>query len=207
MKVEKLVVGEMQANCYLVWDEQSKEAVVIDPGGDPDTIIDAISRNSLKVIHIINTHGHVDHVEANDLIRQKTGATLLIHSADVSLLQDLELNLSQALGRGKNFLPPTKALEDKDKLKLNGFELEVLHTPGHTPGSICLYGDKSLFSGDTLFAGGVGRTDLPGGNFRQLKDSLEHKILKLSDEVVVYPGHGPNTTIGKERRDNPFLGN
>ncbi|GAI10927.1 unnamed protein product, partial [marine sediment metagenome] len=104
MKVEKLAVGEMQANCYLVWDEQSKEAVVIDPGGDPDTIIDAISRNSLKVIHIINTHGHVDHVEANDLIRQKTGATLLIHSADVSLLQDLELNLSQALGRGKNFL-------------------------------------------------------------------------------------------------------
>jgi len=207
MKVEKLVVGEMQANCYLVWDEQSKEAVVIDPGGDPDTIIDAISRNSLKVIHIINTHGHVDHVEANDLIRQKTGATLLIHSADVSLLQDLELNLSQALGRGKNFLPPTKTLEDKDKLKLNGFELEVLHTPGHTPGSICLYGDKRLFSGDTLFAGGVGRTDLPGGNFRQLKDSLEHKILKLSDEVVVYPGHGPNTTIGKERRDNPFLGN
>ena len=207
MKVEKLAVGEMQANCYLVWDEQSKEAVVIDPGGDPDTIIDAISRNSLKVIHIINTHGHVDHVEANDLIRQKTGATLLIHSADVSLLQDLELNLSQALGRGKNFLPPTKTLEDKDKLKLNGFELEVLHTPGHTPGSICLYGDKRLFSGDTLFADGVGRTDLPGGNFRQLKDSLEHKILKLSDEVVVYPGHGPNTTIGKERRDNPFLGN
>jgi len=207
MKVEKLVVGEMQANCYLVWDEQSKEAVVIDPGGDPDTIIDAISRNSLKIIHIINTHGHVDHVEANDLIRQKTEASLFIHSADVSLLQDLELNLSQALGRGKNFLPPTKALEDKDKLKLNGFDLEVLHTPGHTPGSICLYGDKRLFSGDTLFAGGVGRTDLPGGNFRQLKDSLEHKILKLSDEVVVYPGHGPNTTIGKERRDNPFLGN
>lgn len=207
MKVEKLVVGEMQANCYLVWDEQSKEAVAIDPGGDPDTIIDAISRNSLKVIHIINTHGHVDHVEANDLIRQKTGASLFIHSADVSLLQDLELNLSQALGKGKNFLPPTKALEDKDKLKLNGFDLEVLHTPGHTPGSICLYGDKRLFSGDTLFAGGVGRTDLPGGNFRQLKDSLEHKILKLSDEVVVYPGHGPNTTIGKERRDNPFLGN
>jgi len=207
MKVEKLAVGEMQANCYLVWDEQSKEAVVIDPGGDPDTIIDAISRNSLKVIHIINTHGHVDHVEANDLIRQKTEASLFIHSADVSLLQDLELNLSQALGRGKNFLPPTKALEDKDKLKLNGFDLEVLHTPGHTPGSICLYGDKRLFSGDTLFAGGVGRTDLPGGNFRQLKDSLEHKILKLSDEVVVYPGHGPNTTIGKERRDNPFLGN
>ena len=115
--------------------------------------------------------------------------------------------MSQALGRGKNFLPPTKALEDKDKLKLKGLELEVLHTPGHTPGSICLYGDKRLFSGDTLFAGGVGRTDLPGGNFRQLKDSLEHKILKLSDEVVVYPGHGPNTTIGKERRDNPFLGN
>ncbi|MFQ5835691.1 MAG: MBL fold metallo-hydrolase, partial [bacterium] len=106
MKIEKLVVGEMQANSYLVWDEQSKEAVVIDPGGDPDAIFDAISRNSLKVIHIINTHAHVDHVEANDLIRQKTQATLFIHSADVSLLQDLELNLSQMLGREKNFLPP-----------------------------------------------------------------------------------------------------
>lgn len=205
MKVEKLVVGEMQANCYLAWDEQSKEAVVIDPGGDADTIVDAISRNSLKVIHIIDTHAHVDHVGANDLIRQKTEASLFIHSADVSLLQDLELNLSQMLGREKNFLPPTGVLEDKDKLKLKGFDLEVLHTPGHTPGSVCLYGDGRLFSGDTLFAGGVGRTDLPGGNFKQLKDSLEHKILKLSDKVVVYPGHGPNTTIGKERRDNPFL--
>jgi len=205
MKVEKLVVGEMQANCYLAWDEQSKEAVVIDPGGDADTIFDAISRNSLKVIHIIDTHAHVDHVGANDLIRQKTEASLFIHSADVSLLQDLELNLSQVLGREKNFLPPTGVLEDKDKLKLKGFDLEVLHTPGHTPGSVCLYGDGRLFSGDTLFAGGVGRTDLPGGNFKQLKDSLEHKILKLSDKVVVYPGHGPNTTIGKERRDNPFL--
>jgi glyoxylase-like metal-dependent hydrolase (beta-lactamase superfamily II) len=206
MKVEKLVVGEMQANCYLVWDEQSKEAVVIDPGGDPDTIFDVISQNSLKVIHIINTHAHVDHVGANDLIRQKTQATLFIHSAEVSLLQDLELNLSHALGREKDFLPPTGVLNDKDKLKLKGFDLEVLHTPGHTPGSICLYVDGRLFSGDTLFAGGVGRTDLPGGNFRQLKDSLEHKILKLSDEVVVYPGHGPNTTIGKEKRDNSFLG-
>jgi len=205
MKVEKLVVGEMQANCYLAWDEQSKEAVVIDPGGDADTIVDAISRNSLQVIHIIDTHAHVDHIEANDLIRQKTEASLFIHSADVSLLQDLELNLSQMLGREKNFLPPTGVLEDKDKLKLKGFDLEVLHTPGHTPGSVCLYGDGRLFSGDTLFAGGVGRTDLPGGNFRKLKDSLEHKILKLSDKVVVYPGHGPNTTIGKERRDNPFL--
>ena len=207
MKIEKIVVGEMQANCYLLWDEQSKEAVVIDPGGNPGTIVDAISRNSLKVIHIVNTHAHVDHVGANDLIRQKTQASLFIHSADVSLLQDLELNLSQMLGRKKNFLPPTGVLKDKDKLKLKGFDLEVLHTPGHTPGSICLYGDGRLFSGDTLFADGVGRTDLPGGNFRQLKDSLEHKILKLSDEVVVYPGHGPNTTIGKERRGNPFLGN
>lgn len=206
MKVEKLVVGEMQANCYLVWDEQSKEAVVIDPGGDPDDVLDAVSRNFLKVVHIINTHAHVDHVGANDLIREKTGATLLIHSADVSLLQDLELNLSHALGREKNFLPPKGVLKDKDKLKLKGFDLEVLHTPGHTPGSICLYGVGALFSGDTLFAGGVGRTDLPGGNFRQLKDSLEHKVLNLSDDVVVYPGHGPHTTIGKERRDNPFLG-
>lgn len=205
MKVKKLIVGPLEANCYILWDEESKEAVVIDPGGEGERILKAIRRNSLKVIYIVDTHAHIDHIEANDFIREKTNAPLLIHSADVSLLEDLELNLSTMMGNSKAFLPPTSVLKNKDKIKVGKFYLQILHTPGHTPGSICLYVDNKLFTGDTLFAGGIGRIDLPGGDMEQLQESIQKKILELPPEVVVYPGHGPDTTIGQERQSNPFL--
>lgn len=205
MKVRKLIVGPLEANCYILWDEESKEAVVIDPGGEEERILKAIRRNSLKVIYIVDTHAHIDHIEANDFIREKTNAPLLIHSADVSLLEDLEANLSTMMGNSKAFLPPTGVLKDEDKIKVGRFHLQILHTPGHTPGSICLYVDNKLFTGDTLFAGGIGRTDFPRSSLKQLQESIQKKILKFPSEVVVYPGHGPETTIGEEKKSNPFL--
>jgi len=205
MKVRKLIVGPLEANCYILWDEESKEAVVIDPGGEGERILKAIRRNSLKVIYIVDTHAHIDHIEANDFIREKTNAPLLIHSADVSLLEDLEANLSTMMGNSKAFLPPTGVLKDEDKIKVGRFHLQILHTPGHTPGSICLYVDDKLFTGDTLFAGGIGRADFPRSSLKQLQGSIQKKILKFPSEVVVYPGHGPETTIGEEKKSNPFL--
>ncbi len=205
MKVKKLIVGPLEANCYILWDEESKEAVVIDPGGEGERILKAIRRNSLKVIYIVDTHAHIDHIEANDFIREKTNAPLAIHSADVSLLEDIEANLSTMMGNSKAFLPPTGVLKDKDKIKVGRFHLQILHTPGHTPGSICLYVDNKLFTGDTLFAGGIGRTDFPRSSLKQLQESIQKKILKFPSEMIVYPGHGPETTIGEEKKSNPFL--
>lgn len=192
MRLGKIVVGELETNCYLVWDEKGKlphEAIVIDPGAEGERILEAIKQYSLKIIYIVNTHCHPDHIGANDFIKQKTGAELLIHSADLFLLEDSLVNLS-----------PKRLLKEGDKIELGSFALEVLHTPGHTPGSISLYlkEENLLFSGDTLFAGGIGRTDLPGGNFKHLENSIRQKLLKFPDETVVYPGHGPETSIGKE---------
>ena len=205
MIIKKLVVGELEANCYILADEETREAVVIDPGGEGDRIFGVIKQEGLKVIYIVNTHAHIDHIGANDILRRRTGASLLIHADDVHLLKDAGLNLSSMLGEGREFLPPTKLLKDSDEVRINNFCLHVLHTPGHTPGSVCLYSGSEVFTGDTLFAGSVGRTDLPGGSFEKLQRSIQEKLLILPNEVMVYPGHGPDTTIGKEKRSNPFI--
>ncbi len=205
MKVKKVVVGIFEANCYILWDEKDKEAIVVDPGEEGERIIEVIRKNSLKVRSIVNTHTHIDHIGANDFLQEKTEAPLLVHSNDVSLLQNAELNLSALTGKDRSFGLPDRVLEEGDEIRAGSFSLKILHTPGHTPGSICLYGDNKLFSGDTLFAGGIGRTDLTGGNLKELQKSIKDKILTLPDEVVVYPGHGPSTTIGKERRSNFFI--
>lgn len=202
MKAKKVVVGIFEANCYILWDEKDKEAIVVDPGEEGERIIEVIRKDSLKIRSIVNTHTHIDHIGANDFLREKTGAPLLAHSADVFLLQNAELNLSALTGKDRSFGLPDRMLEEGDEIRVGGFSLRILHTPGHTPGSICLYGDNKLFSGDTLFAGGIGRTDLAGGNLKELQESIKDKILALTDEVVVYPGHGPSTTVGKERRCN-----
>lgn len=205
MKVKKMVVGIFESNCYILWDEKDKEAIVVDPGEEGERIIEVVRKDSLKIRSIINTHTHIDHIGANDFLREKTGAPLLVYSADVFLLQNAELNLSSLAGKDRSFGLPDRVLEERDEIRVGGFSLRVLHTPGHTPGSICLYGDNKLFSGDTLFAGGIGRTDLTGGNSKELQKSIKDKILTLPDEVVVYPGHGPSTTIGKERGSNFFI--
>ena len=205
MKVKKVVVGIFEVNCYILWDEKDKEAIVVDPGEEGERIIEVIRKDSLKIRSIVNTHTHIDHIGANDFLREKTEAPLLAHSADVSLLQSAELNLSALTEKDRSFGLPDRVLEEGDEIRVGGFSLRILHTPGHTPGSICLYGDNKLFSGDTLFAGGIGRTDLAGGNLRELQKSIKDKILTLPDEVVVYPGHGPSTTVGKERKCNLFI--
>jgi len=205
MKVKKVVVGIFEANCYILWDEKDKEAIVVDPGEEGERIIEVIRKNSLKIRSIVNTHTHIDHIGANDFLREKTEASLLAHSADVFLLQNAELNLSALTGKDRSFGLPDRVLEEGDEIRVGGFSLRILHTPGHTPGGICLYGDNKLFSGDTLFAGGIGRTDLAAGDLRELQKSIKDKILTLPDEVVVYPGHGPSTTVGKERRYNFFI--
>lgn len=205
MVIKKLVVGELEANCYILADEKTKETVVIDPGAEGERILELIKQNLLKILYIVDTHAHIDHISANDILRRRTGAPLLIHTADAHLLKDAELNLSTMLEERREFLPPTKLLKEGDEIRVNNFCLRVLHTPGHTPGSICLYTKGKIFTGDTLFAGARGRTDLPGGSFEDLQRSIREKLLILPDEVVVYPGHGPDTTIGKEKRSNPFI--
>jgi len=203
MFLKRLIVGEMQANCYIVADD--KKVMVIDPGGEGERILKIIRQNLLKVLFIVNTHAHIDHIGANDLIRKETGAPLFIHSNDVPFLKSAELNFSKSMGNKMFFSPADKTIKEGEKIKVGRLEFKVIHTPGHTPGSICLYGEGVLFSGDTLFANFIGRADFTGGNFEALKNSLLEKLLKLPDEVIVYPGHGPKTTIGKERKTNPFI--
>jgi glyoxylase-like metal-dependent hydrolase (beta-lactamase superfamily II) len=206
-EMKRLVVGPLEANCYLLWDDADRSAVVVDPGSDGDYIEDEVKKEGLNVKYIINTHGHFDHVGANGHLRDSLGVKVAIHASDVKLLQGAPLH-------GNPFgieTPPQSApevlLTDGMELKAGGLSITVLHTPGHTQGGVCLYIEKEgvIFTGDTLFSGGVGRTDLPGGSFDTLMKSIREKILPLGDTVRVFPGHGPETTIAEEKESNPFI--
>ncbi|RLA95282.1 MAG: MBL fold metallo-hydrolase [Deltaproteobacteria bacterium] len=203
--IRLLVVGPLQANCYIVGCERTRLAAVIDPGGDGPRIVAALEGEGLRAIYIINTHGHFDHTGANRYVKEATGAQLLIHSADAPMI--LQQSKSAAMWglRVDDSPPPDRYLEEGDLVVFGDVSLEVLHTPGHTPGGISLFTDGVVFVGDTLFAGSIGRTDFPGGDYRTLLDSVRTKIFPLGDEVIVYPGHGPETTVGHERRYNPFF--
>ncbi len=220
MLIETLAVGPMMANCYVVAGEGSPEAVVIDPGADARDILETVRRHGLRVAAIINTHGHADHIAANGRVIQETGAPLLAHRAEAAMLTKPSLNLSSWAGLQIFGPPADRLLEDGDEVKVGTLLLKVLHTPGHTRGGICLVArddsanpacgrgkcqGPSIFSGDTLFAGSVGRTDFPGGSFEDLIRSIKEKLLVFDDDTEVYPGHGPATTIGEERASNPFL--
>lgn len=183
--VDKIVVGGLQTNCYILAEAESKHCAIIDPGADYKKIKGVIDKKNLVPLFIINTHGHPDHIMANN----QFNLPVYIHKEDVKLLS----------------YPNKSPVSDRNKIKLENLTITVIHTPGHTPGSICLLCKSVLFSGDTLFASGIGRTDLPGGNEQQLKNSIGEKILTLPDDTKVYPGHGPETTIGKEKEDNPWL--
>ncbi|MGB2696718.1 MAG: MBL fold metallo-hydrolase [Candidatus Zixiibacteriota bacterium] len=205
MLVKKLVVGDLQTNCYILGDEKTKEGVVIDPGGDPEDIEKVIQKEGLKIKYIILTHGHVDHIAALTELKKKTNALILIHPADSDMLVDPTYNLSSFTGQDLICPKADRFLDEEDKVKVGGFELKVLHTPGHSPGGISLFVDKMIFTGDTLFCEGVGRSDLPGASHTQLLESIKNKILLKPDDTVVYPGHGPETTIGEEKRNNPWI--
>lgn len=204
MVVQILSVGPMEANCYILGCEETRTAMVIDPGSDAARILSVISSHNLRVRFIVNTHAHVDHIAANSDLKEKTSASLCIHSADADILLDPQKNLSFFAGIPVSSPVPDRLLEDGDILEAGTLHLKVMHTPGHSPGSICLLGGKCIFTGDLLFAGGIGRYDFPGSSYTTLMSSLR-KVITLDDGFVVYPGHGPVTTIGDERRTNPFL--
>ncbi|MBI5442156.1 MAG: MBL fold metallo-hydrolase [Deltaproteobacteria bacterium] len=205
MILETLVVGPIQANCYIVGDENTKEAVVIDPGGDTPVILRALAARQLKVVAVVGTHGHFDHVEGLAGMKRGTGAPILVHNGDLPIIQGMT---GQALMFGMRVEPappPDRFLEEGDRIPFGPYALEVLHTPGHSPGSVSLLLDKKVFVGDLLFAGSIGRTDLQGGDYDTLIASVRRKIFTLPDDTVVYPGHGPETTVAREKRTNPFF--
>jgi glyoxylase-like metal-dependent hydrolase (beta-lactamase superfamily II) len=206
MIIKKLAVGPIMANCFIVGCRQTHAAVVIDPGDEANRILIALAEAKLTVKHIINTHGHFDHVGANKRMKAATGAPILIHALDAPMLNMLARSAA-AWGMSAEDSPsPDRLLEEGDIIDVGSIRFQVIHTPGHTPGGVSLLADRCLFVGDTLFAGSVGRTDFPGGDFDVLKASIQKKLFALEDDVKVFTGHGPETTIGEEKRHNPFVG-
>lgn len=205
MKIIKLEVGQLGANCYIVYCERTLQGMVVDPGGDAEKIIAVLNRERITVTSIVNTHGHADHIAGNDQLKTATGAPVLIHEEDAKMLLSPQGNLSMYIGNHLNCQAADRLLIDGDILVVGEMKFEVLHTPGHTRGGICIYGHDVVFSGDTLFEQSVGRTDFPGGSHSQLMSSIKAKLFVLTDGTVVLPGHGENTTIGVERQTNPFI--
>ena len=204
MIIKKLSVGPIQANCFILGCEKTKEAAVIDPGDEADRILLTLAESKLKVKYIINTHGHFDHVGANKRLKEVTGADLMIHQEDVPMLEQLTATAGSFGLSAENSPGPDKLLEDGETITFGEITLQVIHTPGHSPGGVSLYTNGALFVGDTLFYGSIGRTDLPGGDYGILIASIQNKLFGLGDDVTVYTGHGPETTLGYEKETNPF---
>ncbi|HHU76831.1 MAG TPA: MBL fold metallo-hydrolase [Firmicutes bacterium] len=204
MILDKLEVGPFMSNCYLVGCPQTFEGMIIDPGAEGKRIIRRVRDLQLKIKYIINTHGHIDHSGANSEVKAAFEAPLLVHHADAPLYRSPQASTSFFMGSGR-VVPPDYLIKGNEQLQMGTLTAKVLETPGHTPGGICLELPGVLFTGDTLFAGSIGRTDLPGGSYRQIIVSIKSKLLVYADSTKVYPGHGPPSTIGDERRYNPFL--
>jgi hydroxyacylglutathione hydrolase len=204
---EILPVGPLQCNCSVIGDESTREAMVIDPGDDIEDVLGLIRKHNLQVKQIVITHAHIDHVGGAMKLRAATGAPILLNQNDFALLKMLDVQASWLGMTDPGKVDIDQTVGQADTVKAGTLSADVIHTPGHTEGSICLYFplEKKLIAGDTLFAGSIGRTDLPGGSFDKIIDSLQEKVLALPDETVVVPGHGPLTTIGDEREKNPFL--
>ena len=200
-------VGPLQCNCSIVGDEQTREAMVIDPGDDIDNVLAVLQRHGLTVKQIVITHAHIDHIGGAAKLKRITGAPVLLNANDQALLKMLDVQASWLGMRPPEDTTIDASLTTGDKLQTGSLVADVLHTPGHTEGSICLYfaAQNKLIAGDTLFAGSIGRTDLPGGSYKKIMESLHGPVLALPDETIVVPGHGPLTTIGDERETNPFL--
>ena len=204
MIVKKLVVGPFASNCYIIGSESNKEGAIIDPGAEAEEILKNVKDLGLNIKFIVLTHGHIDHIGALKEVKETTGAEVAIHTDEAKSLHERSLATVFGLSYPPP-PPPDRLLKGGDSIDIGDLHLLVVHTPGHSPGGICLLGEGVVFSGDTLFNFGIGRYDLPGGSGSQLMDSIHTKLMVLPDNTIVYPGHGPATTIGTERRGNPFL--
>ena len=205
LNMKVLVVGSLGVNCYILHEEGHDEAVVIDPGGSEEAVWMHISAEGLTLKAILNTHAHADHIGAVDFLREKTGAKFYLHEADAPMLLDARKNLSAFMGMPIVTKPADVLLKGGEVLDICHMKFTVLHTPGHSPGGVCYLMEDRVFSGDTLFAESVGRTDFPGSSAKDLMTSVREKLLVLPDEIKVYCGHGPETTIGHERKYNPYI--
>ena len=204
---EILPVGPLQCNCSVIGDEATRDAMVIDPGDDIEDVLALVRKHNLQVKQIVITHAHIDHVGGAMKLRAATGAPILLNQNDHALLKMLDVQATWIGVPTPGEVHIDQSVEQADTVRAGGLTASVLHTPGHTEGSVCLYfaAEKTLIAGDTLFAGSIGRTDLPGGSFKKIINSLHEKVLALPDDTVVVPGHGGLTTIGEERESNPFL--
>jgi hydroxyacylglutathione hydrolase len=200
-------VGPLRCNCSVIGDETTREGMVIDPGDDIDEILEIIRKHNLTIKQIVITHAHIDHVGGAMKLRAATGAPILLNQNDYTLLKMLDVQAAWIGVPSPGDVTIDHSLDNSHQIKAGSLVADVIHTPGHTEGSVCLYfpAEKKLLAGDTLFAGSIGRTDLPGGSFEKIIDSIHEKVLALPDDTVVVPGHGPLTTIGDERQNNPFL--
>ncbi|MFC1841081.1 MBL fold metallo-hydrolase [Thermodesulfobacteriota bacterium] len=209
MEIEQVKVGFMDVFCYIISCENTKEALVIDPAGDEDYLVEKIREKGFDLKYIVNTHGHPDHTGGNARVKELTGAEIVMHEEDDKLFNSQEgRNHAAQMG----FAPSPDAdlhVKDNDEIVIGDVKLKVIHTPGHSRGGICLYGDGNLFAGDTLFVGAIGRTDLPGGDYEEYMDSINKKLMTLPEDTVLWPGHDygmkPSSTIGYEKNTNPFV--
>ena len=209
MNIQQVKLSKMATFCYLFIDDATRTCALIDPAFDTGRLLETASDHGLQITHIINTHYHSDHTAGNAAVAAATGAKIYIHCLDAAALGKLSNRCFSRLLGGKGSPPPDVLLEDKDTIEIGASALAVVHTPGHTPGGICLQAGSHLFTGDTLFVGSAGRTDLPGGNRRQLETSIATRICSLPGETVIWPGHDygsrPSSTVAREKRSNPFM--
>lgn len=212
MILERVTVGPVEANCYIVGCEETKQGLIIDPGADGEKILKTAKKNNLNIKYIINTHAHIDHIGANKYLKEVLNVKICMHEEDIKFLTNSSLNLSDfaPIGSRDEFFPfpqPDITLHNDSRLNIGDLEASIIHTPGHTPGGISIIINSCAFTGDTLFSGSIGNTSFPLSDYNLLINSIKNKLLTLPDNFVVYPGHGNTTTIGKEKKENPYLKN